>query len=78
MKDSCSEEDLEVSRLRNQIRKGTYMHAKKKKQRTVRTSTKKILDSRERNQIKTEWSWSKKQRKREWIRSRPMRSRENN
>jgi hypothetical protein len=52
--------------------------AKKKEQRTVRTSTKKILDSRERNQIKTEWSWSKKQRKREWIRSRPMRSRENN
>jgi hypothetical protein len=30
MKDSCSEEDLEVSRLRNQIRKGTYKHAKKR------------------------------------------------
>jgi hypothetical protein len=29
MKDSCSEEDLEVARLRNQIRKGTLCMQKK-------------------------------------------------
>jgi hypothetical protein len=45
MKDSCSEEDLEVARLRNQIREEDYA-CKKRKQRNVRTSTKKILDSK--------------------------------
>jgi hypothetical protein len=45
MKDSCSEEDLEVARFRNQIRKGRLC-MQKKKQKTVRTSTKKILDSK--------------------------------
>jgi hypothetical protein len=76
MKDSCSEEDLEVARLRNQIREEDYA-CKKRNQRTVRTSTKKILKSKREIKEK-QYGAGQKSEKRERIRSRLIHSRKKN